>query len=99
MIKTCQFCGDPLNTPGIRTRRKYCNETCRVQHQQTERQHRMDEFKWIAGTDTWPNIAERIGLTSVKALREWLRTHGETSWADRVVEDTSERPRQGRWAA
>jgi len=97
VVRKCPAC--PILFYDRKRDRVYCSGACRLRHQKQEAAHRMDEFKWIAGTDTWANIAERVGLSSVKSLREWLRTYGEIAWAERVVDETSERPRQGRWAA
>lgn len=96
-IHKCPAC--PMLFYFRNTARKFCSDACRIRHQQQERMHRMDEFKWIAGTDSWENIAARLELSGVQAMREWLRKYGETAWAERVTRETTDRPRQGQWAA
>ncbi len=80
--------------------RRYCSTDCRARHEARRILDKYAEFEWIAGTDTWDNIATRLGHPDIRRLREWLRRHGHDDWADRISADIDIlRPRQGRWAA
>lgn len=78
--------------------RTYCSDACRQRSTYLAFKQRFAEFEWIALTDSWDNIAGRLNFKSCEHMRDWLRKHGESQWAERISTDV-ERPRQGRWAA
>ncbi len=96
--KVFKCAGCPLVFYDRKNPRVYCTHECRIAHGQRQQLERLAEFEWIAGTDTWDNIANRVGFAGSKQLRDWLRRIGHDAWADRITADV-ERPRQGRWAA
>jgi transposase len=64
--------------------RTYCTNECRLAAHRREQQLKLDEFKWIAGTDSWDNIAARLGFASRSSMATWLERLGEKEWMSRV---------------
>ena len=90
-------CGGCFQTFTDRHPRRYCSPACRLTAERRERAHRVAEFKWIAGTDTWDNIAHRLGFASTKTLARFLWRADERDWARKVERVDLPQPRQ--WAA
>lgn len=61
--------------------RMFHDDECKVLFFQREQQFRLDEFRWIVGTDTPENIARRLGYSSPKNLARFLFRSGEMQWA------------------
>lgn len=60
----------------------------RIEAKRAERLARLvEDVTWIAGTDTWENIARRVGHTSATALERHLRRYGEQELANRIVRE------------
>lgn len=93
--------GCPLLFAVPRRARTYCSPDCREAHKQrkfdAERRYFLAEVEWIAGTDTWDNIARRLGYANTKSLARRLSTLGEYELARRVEKVDLPTPRQ--WAA
>lgn len=102
IVIQCAGCGRLVNAKT--KRRVYCTDDCRTKakkdasERQMSRTDRLDEFLWIAGTDSWHNIATRLGFKSVERLREWVRAQGEIGWAERITRDGLV-DRLNKWAA
>jgi hypothetical protein len=82
MILKCPGC--PMLFRATRKRRTYCSTACQNRHTVIKNDLLFDELEWIAGTDTWDNIATRLGFASRPALERWLQRRGEYEWAVRV---------------
>jgi hypothetical protein len=82
MILKCPGC--PMLFRAPRAYRTYCSNDCQKRHIAKENDLLFAELEWIAGTDTWDNIASRLGFASRPALERWLQRRGEYEWAVRV---------------
>lgn len=70
-----------------RSGRTYCTDACKKNATERERRRRFAEFEWIALTDSWDNVATRLGFTGIDHMRDWLRKLGEHKWAERMNHD------------
>lgn len=77
-----------------RGNRIWCSEPCRLRAFEKERRYFLAELDWIAGTDTWDNIARRLGYANTKSLARRLATLGEYDLARRVEKVDLPTPRQ-----
>jgi hypothetical protein len=64
--------------------RTYCSHECHLRVLRMEREFLFEEFLWIAGTDTWDKVSERLGFPTRSALAKWLERLGEREWVQRV---------------
>jgi hypothetical protein len=83
IIRKCPIC--PLLFTTVHGGKVYCTEACRLESARRDMQEKIDEFLWIAGTDSWSNIARRLGFRSVDSLGRWLNRAGEHAWASRAT--------------
>lgn len=93
--------GCPLLFAVPRHARVYCTPDCRENHRarkfEADRAYFLAELDWIAGTDTWENIAHRLGYKNTQSLARRLVTLGEYELARKVEKVDLPTPRQ--WAA
>jgi hypothetical protein len=67
-----------------RNRRTFCSKDCQNLDYILRGKRTMAEFEWIAGTDTWDNVATRLGFRNRQALEKWLERRGEHEWVSKV---------------
>lgn len=95
-VHKCRGCPLIFTTNGHNPR-VYCSPDCRAKAEQREIAHKLAEFRWIAGTDTWENIAHRLGYSNTDTLARFLFRHGEHEYARQVERVDIPTPRV--WAA
>lgn len=63
---------------------KFCSLKCRQLAAQRDQKLWLEEVRWIAGTDTWDNIASRVGCASRDALERRLVRLGENKLVSEI---------------
>ncbi len=75
MITKCPSCPLLFNNPG--GKRVYCCADCYRYAKFIADRELVSEVKWLAGTDTWDNIARRVGYANRESLEKRLHRLGE----------------------
>lgn len=70
-----------------RSNRTYCTTDCNRRAKEQADKILVAELEWIAGTDSWPNVAERLGFNGLGALEKKLYRLGQHEWATRLREN------------
>jgi hypothetical protein len=93
MTKECQApsCENEvkLHRPSDVKRRKFCSPQCSANEQARRTTERIDEVKWLVGTDHPESIAQRVGFSNVTTMLEMLMRRDENDLAARLRADYS----------
>ena len=95
-VKECKGCGGDFtrNLRESQTQfrwRAYCNEECKAQGRQRQRQYIVGEVRFLVGTDSSENLAKRLGY-SINYVRDILSGEGEPELAARFMEYSHKKP-------